>query len=669
MSPRYWLCLFVLVILLACGQQTPVSTAIPEATATPVATPVPSATHSPEPSVAPKATSTAVFTPFPALTAVPTRTAEPTDSPTPTAVTFNPSPLPTTTHTAVPTSTAAPRPTATHTPSPTSTPVPLVLLSLDVESNVTGYRSDGTADVTLDLTLLNEGGRPIETVQQVKLYCPDGSQGLSGCDEVVGITLTDGFGPASGSLSLRIPMGAPVAVTLDYGSHEPMTVEVKAPERILGIERDLFDCYADREPVPDPAGGLLYGCFGWGDTTVAKWLNDAPVKVWATGDPSYIEDFRNVLTRLSPVLGLDFGWVDSEHEADLRGYMGVHREDIAQLGFQHHTVDYGGFADSSRAAGEATSGYVVVWYTDETPPTGITLHETLHALVPISHTTRPSSAVGGSGMALMSPRDKALFRLNSHPLVRPGMTLREVEQLIVFRDELLDGPAPEPITDPMRMLWNALVSLDESGTAGYKLSGGRIDRQCGQTFGIRRGPLEFRMGRFRVWRDDPALVYFHDHTNEFYLFWSASHGEWKRYYRPLDGTEWRFVTWHQMLDLTNWWNWIGKLHKTIRSVLQDAESDDITVERTHDGELTLSITLDESFAHMGFWNSDTRPHRVNSVDFSLTLNPETFAIRGYRWTLHDNPEAYPGSPCLTYEEVATDFEVGVEIEQPDDIPE
>ena len=34
--------------------------------------------------------------------------------------------------------------------------------------------------------------------------------------------------------------------------------------------------------------------------------------------------------------------------------------------------------------------------------------------------------------------DEALLRLHSHPLVKPGMSMEEIERLIVFGDELID---------------------------------------------------------------------------------------------------------------------------------------------------------------------------------------------------------------------------------------
>ena len=73
----------------------------------------------------------------------------------------------------------------------------------------------------------------------------------------------------------------------------------------------------------------------------------------------------------------------------------------------------------------------------------VTIHELLHALVMMKHRADLFSVMypGGSfRLARLSDSDEALLRLYAHPLVRHGMTMPEVRQLIVFADELLDPP-------------------------------------------------------------------------------------------------------------------------------------------------------------------------------------------------------------------------------------
>ena len=179
--------------------------------------------------------------------------------------------------------------------------------------------------------------------------------------------------------------------------------------------------------------------------------------------------------------------------------------------------------------------------------------------------------------------------------------------------------------------------------------------------------MPFKIGRFRLWADDPALLYFHDHVNEFYIHYSEPSNEWQRHVRPLNGGEWKSLSHDELDGLTHWWLWNGKLHRSLRSILQDGSAEDITVDTTDEGNISLSVKMDESFVNLRLWGEGWR---VKSVDFTLTLDPQTFAIRAYKWVLRDEPPSdHPDYPCLTYEELATDFELGVEIALPDDIPE
>ena len=55
-----------------------------------------------------------------------------------------------------------------------------------------------------------------------------------------------------------------------------------------------------------------------------------------------------------------------------------------------------------------------------------------------------------------------------------------------------------------------------------------------------------------------------------------------------------------------------------------------------------------------------------SVDFTLVVDPKTLALAGYTLELHGNPDVHSGL-CLTYQEVATDGRLGVEIDVPEEV--
>ena len=637
---------------------TPLPTGTPTSTNTPTplptSTPAPTNTPTPQPTDAPASTST----PTPVPTDTPTSTSTPTPLPTDTPVpTFTPTPVPTSTP--IPTST----PTPTSTPIPTSTPVPVVKLVLNAESAVVGYWSDGTADVEVTATLRNDGTLRLDGAQDITATCIAEGDERRACREELPLSLPDGFAPASSSFTLRLPMGA-TTLKFDYGASAPLTFDVEVPERILGVDREVWECYADRPPEGFALGAhndWTAGCGGWGKPTVERWLNDVPVKVWATGDPVYIEVFETVLVELAPILNMEFEWVGSEEEADFKAYVGV--TSSPYLGF----VDDGhawGFASWFATGGEATSGYIVMWYgyaEREKKPDPIdsirrvTIHEALHALASMHHNTRPTSIMGGFNT--LSPRDRQLIDLNSHPLVRPGMSMEDVRKVIVLTDELLDYPEVDPYAsydDPLGLVWRAYVALEEAGSASFRLSGGWIDRGCNQTFGVRRGPIEMSIGDFEVLGDDPALVYLNIHPRQFYIVYSPDDVKWL-HWQLSPGGDWEKVDREPVADASSYWLWNGKLHRAIRSVLMDGSPENISVDESPDGHLRLQVTLDHSYVNMWDWTGR------DSLDLALVLDPETYALVGYNWELHRTPDANPDA-CLTYKEVATDGRLGVDID-------
>ena len=406
---------------------------------------------------------------------------------------------------------------------------------LEADAVNDGYWSDGAADVTVSATLRNDGDLQVGAPQTITSTC---TPAADGCRRAITLTLPDGYGPASAQFTIRVPMGV-TTVMFGYGDGKSLTLDVDVPERILGVARDLWECYSDRPPGGVEIGGDVFdGCGGWSAPTVEKWLNDVPVKVWATGDATHIAVLETILTELAPTLDLEFVWVSREEEADLKAFVGIPRSRASEIGFDRDPewVDYWGFASANVNGGEARSGYFVIWDIGvaafRSPIDSIrsvTIHEALHALVPIGHSTRPASIMGGSGLNAPSPRDLDLIRLNSHRLVRPGMTMEEVRQVIVLDDELLDGPQAtlEEKSEPLDLIWRAYVALAEADSASFRLSGGWIERHCNLTFGVRRGPIEMKIGDFRPLTDDSALIYLNLQPAQFFIRYSSN--EWRHW--------------------------------------------------------------------------------------------------------------------------------------------
>ena len=472
------------------------------------------------------------------------------------------------------------------------------------------------------------------------------------------LSLPDGYAPSSESFILRLPMGLTI-LSFDYGGDESMTLNVEVPERIIGVDRGLWECYADR-----PSGGveidgeIFYGCGGWSTPSVEKWLNDVPVKVWATGDPDYISVLETVLTDLAPVVDLEFVWMESEAEADFKAFVGVPRSRSSDLGFDLKSVEYSGFAGATVNGGEVTSGHIVIWYTDEaefrSPSDSIrsvTIHEALHALVPIGHSTRPVSIMGGSSLNSWSPRDKQLIELNSHTLVRPGMSMEDVRKVIVLTDELADYPEVDSdasYDDPLDLVWRTYVALEEAGSVSFLLSGGWTDRACNYTFGVRRGPIEMSIGDFGLFKDNPALLYLNLHTTQFYEIYSRTDQEWTHWQLSPEGA-WQKVDRETIQDATSWWLWIGKLHAAIRSVLMDGSPEDISVDKTNDGtcEFTSGWTSPMSTCGSG--------HLLTSLWTSRSLwTPRLSRWLGTHWSSTGTPTCIPAIVSHTRKWRSTD---------------
>ena len=569
--------------------------------------------------------------------------------------------------------TNTPRPLPTSTSTPTNTPTPVVRLVLHAESTVLGYWSDGTADVKVIATLRNEGTLRLDGAQEIKVTCIAEDDERRDCREDLSLPLPDGFAPASESFTLRLPMGS-TSLKFDYGEDEPLIFEVSVPERILGVDRDLWECYADRPPVGDALGAndqWTAGCGGWSTPSVEKWLSDVPVKVWATGDALHVEVLETVLMELAPILNLQFEWVDLEEEADFKAYVGVPRSHASALGLDDDPalVHYWGFASAAVTGGEATSGYMVIWLLEKADfwspidsIRSVTIHEALHALLLVSHSTRPASIIGRLALNSWSPRDAELMRLHSHPLVRPGMTMDEARKVVVLTDDLLDYPhaGPSDTPDPLDLVWRVYVALAEADSASFRLSGGWTDRACNYTFGVRRGPIELSIGDFGHFKGDPGLIYLDFHTSQFYVVYSQEDADWLNWQLTQSGT-WKKVKWEAVVDASSYWLWSGKLHRAIRSVLTDASQEDITVNKATDGNLRIRVTLDDSYLDLWEWNPIDK-----SLDLTLVVDPDTFALKGYTWELHRDPDVHSG-PCLRYEEVATDGQLGVDIKVPESI--
>ena len=536
---------------------------------------------------------------------------------------------------------------------------PAVKLGMDAETAVSGYWSDGTASVELTPSLRNEGYRELEDVQEIAVACMQGGVTIDGCGGEFALSLPDGFGPAAAEpITLRVPTGA-VAFRMDYGGDGPAMVEIHVPERILGVSGAVWECFSDRPGIEADEEG----CGGWYSDTIIKWDQDTPVKVWATGRKGYIAVLEEALTELSPLLGLEFEWVEMKEEADLEAHVGITISGAIKAGvYCEHTWGCAHWQDYLGVVTDATVGVWLnesKWFSDvgllDEMIKHTMVHELLHALVPISHRTESASIMNNHTLwtAALSPTDEALVRLNSHPLVKPGMTMPEVEDLIVFSDELLDPPQTQAEgSNAYEIARRAYVALQEAGSARFRVRGSWSGRRCDHEYGW----ADYQIANFG---DAHArLVHFDDGADHFYLidatddtgrdeYWSGSEGRWLQ----VDSDE--------VFDKTNWREAFSSPHIMLASILYFAGEGDIGVSRS-DGEVRLTVEVNNAYMSLD-WSRD------ETLSAFLVLDEETYEILEYTMTWHFRP--FSSRSCSGYEIEATGGEYGIPIELPDAIVE
>ncbi len=513
---------------------------------------------------------------------------------------------------------------------------PAVALMLDATADVLGYWSDGTAEVELSFSLSSDGYRPIEDALTIAVTCHrDGGEAISKCGGAVdSLTLQDGFGPAERVTRLRVPMGVDLHAALPDGAAESNAFNV--PERILGVDRYIWECFSDRPDRPRD-DERLEGCGGWISQTVQKWSLNRPVRVWTTGDSDYLSVLNTLLKETPSLLRLRFELVGSKEEADVEAYVGVPRSTSFELGWGEVCANANGCADWSIDAGVVKHGRIGVWHRGDLRDIyesvkGDIYHELLHVMVPIGHRHTLDALMGGKGR--LSIVDRALIRLHQHPLIRPNMTMREVEELIVLDDELLDAQSP----NAYEMVRRAVAALQEAGSARFSLRGRWYGDSCGHP---EFGWADYEIGAIGESRS--GLTRLRDDANHYLIvggsnYWSESRGQWEK------------IEFRDIFAATAWNHRYTSPFAALTPILLFADADTLKVAERANGHIRVTAAPIESTITSGL---------VKAI--SLVLHEDTYQIAAYRLTLRFPP----GSCRLSIE--AKDSEYGIEIPIPDEI--
>ncbi len=509
-----------------------------------------------------------------------------------------------------------------------------VSLALEAEAQLAGYWSDGTADVAVTVSLRNVGRRPHQGVQGIGVTCRRGDVVVTECPDTITVELADGFGPGNAEFTVRAPMGSvPMAVELRVDDGPSTAIEVAVPERILGVGRHIWECYGDRP-------GHMNRCGGWrlDEESVRKWQPGKPIRVWAEGRQDYLEAVEVILAQMAELLNHTFETAESEEQADLVVYVGTS---------SHPGTCSGGggcgrgFADPGSDQHTIVRGEVWVADLGDAVPRWVIGHELFHALIPQGHYPSPYHLLGT--VEGLSAADEAILRLHAHPLVKPGMTTREVEDLIVFDDQLLDASPGNVNT----LVWRAREALIEKGTASFTSRGVCLtDAQSCRSHALEEfGWTGHRIGALGLPGNHYQQLALQDGGLGAYVagkeFWLESAGEW------------RSVDWNDFLHATGWRPNYTSLLTVLENILLLAHDGHVTASETSDGKIALETRQGQELRLISGYR----------MGLSLVMDKETFQVSNYTVTICGPGDS---SGCF-FEIMAIDGEYGTGVIIPETI--
>ena len=516
---------------------------------------------------------------------------------------------------------------------------PTVKLELEPAASVTGYRSDGTANVEIALSLGRSDDSDIDQTVQVSVTCSRDRARPSDCGEELNVSFPGGLRQASQTLTVRVPAGQ-ASLAFSFGEDGSEILDLNIPERILGVDRDVWECFSDTSNVNtvlEEDEGI--GCAGWAAETIQKWDQTSSHKVFVDGPAGFAAEFNDVLSELSSVFGLRFELTDTEDDADISAYVGFTVPETRAKDIHCFVPEAFGCANATwnPRTGVVSRSEIVVY--NLWPDHGVDLgdfddwrkvrfrsalvHEIVHAFGRMSHRTELLSSMNKEvhHRAELSPMDEALLRLHGHHLVKPGMTMANVEDLIVFNDELLDPQPRDHRLAAWSLVSNAYASIREAPSATYLVRSSFPG--CTETFGW----AEYQLGSPTDRHPYFEWARIDDAENHIYVFQLDS-GQFEYWLQGPSG--WSKVGPEALsAALSGWRGDLSDPHQMLESILYYADWTDAQVSVESDGRTMLRLDLDNVRGAVG--------SSVKTVEIVLIVDDETQSILQYsmEWNLAD----------------------------------
>ena len=453
-----------------------------------------------------------------------------------------------------------------------------------------------------------------------------------------------------------------VSFEIWYDGRKTEILNVEVPERIVGVNRDVWECFSDTSKVGtfwEEDEGI--GCAGWSTDRIQKWDHESPLRVSASGGQGFVAEFKDALQYVASTLDLQFEVVDPEQVVDIRAYVGITVPEAVSKRVACFTEAFG-CAEYNIHNGEVVRSRIVVynlWPLQGTEFGDLDankrkliryamVHEVIHSLSAMRHRTDVLSIMNSEahGSAKLNPIDEALLRLHSHELVKPGMRMEEIEELIVFEDQLLDSDSVHSQVEAWTLLSNAYTTLREATTAGFNIRSSLSD--CSTEFPW----SDYQVGNLTS--GSPYFGWSRIGNDENQVYGIRAQFDESEYWGRLD------AGWEQV-DIDTFSNivpgWRGDLsdpHYMLETILKYANWSDFEVSHNTNGQATLRIRLEMGGVADGL--------AAESVDIAIVINPETYSISEYsmNWTLND-------SACGAYVVEARDGRYGIDFAFPNEI--
>ena len=279
------------------------------------------------------------------------------------------------------------------------------------DATLNGYYNNGEASASVSVSFRNDGAESIAGQYPIAVSCSSNEEVISGCGGIVNLELTDGYGPAEGSLDVRLPSGE-IVLQLEgqeiagTGQSLSTSVDLTVPQRIVGIDRDLWACFTDVKTSEDfPRGN----CSGRQGDVIQKWSQDRPVTVWINGLSSYSERFQDMLQEIAPQFNFSYRLVAEERRADIAAYVGISDENVRSLGFSNCDGFWGCTSYDTNEENEIVSAEIILFEIESSKLRQLRLINDDHR---IRHAPQPATDLGANGLPRRSrQRDEHRYRV------------------------------------------------------------------------------------------------------------------------------------------------------------------------------------------------------------------------------------------------------------------